>query len=79
MEGCEEYKHNIKANYDDAFWESTIVTDFDLVCSYDYIPVMTKMFFFSGFAVGTIVSGIVSDILGRKKSILIFSIFLFIM
>jgi len=59
--------------YDESFWEETIVSEWDLVCGSSGLPVVSKMVFFSGFAVGTFVAGIVSDIWGRKRSILLFS------
>jgi len=62
-----------KYAYDDTFWEETIVSEWDLVCGSSSLPVISKMVFFSGFAVGTFVAGIVSDIWGRKRSILLFS------
>lgn len=77
VDGCLEYKHDITSNGGE-FWESTIVTDFDLVCSSIDIPVMFKMLFFSGFAAGTILAGILSDMWGRKRSIFIFSMVLLV-
>lgn len=62
-----------KYSYDESFWEETIVSEWDLVCSSSGLPVVSKMVFFSGFAVGTFVAGLVSDIWGRKRSILLFS------
>ena len=59
--------------YNQSFWQETIVSEWDLVCSLSSLPVVSKMIFFSGFAVGTFVAGIVSDIWGRKRSILLFS------
>ena len=59
--------------YNQSFWEETIVSEWDLVCGSSGLPVISKMIFFSGFAVGTFVAGIVSDIYGRKRSILLFS------
>jgi len=59
--------------YNQSFWEETIVSEWDLVCGSSGLPVMSKMIFFSGFAVGTFVAGIVADIYGRKRSILLFS------
>ena len=49
------------------------MSEWDLVCDSSGLPVMSKMIFFSGFAVGTFVAGIVADIYGRKRSILLFS------
>ena len=49
------------------------MSEFNLVCEDSYLPTIAKMIFFSGFALGTFVAGIVSDIWGRKRSILLFS------
>ena len=44
------------------------------MCQDSYLPTMAKMIFFSGFAVGTFVAGLVSDAYGRKKAIILFSL-----
>ena len=46
---------------------STVTTEWDLVCQDSSLNVLAKMIFFSGFAVGTFLAGIVSDIWGRKR------------
>ena len=53
--------------YDTDFWARTVTTEWDLVCQDSQLPVLAKMIFFSGFAVGTFLAGIVSDIWGRKR------------
>ena len=50
-----------------SFWEETVTTEWDLVCQDSSLNVLAKMIFFSGFAVGTFLAGIVSDIWGRKR------------
>lgn len=58
---CSRYR------YDTSFWERTVTTEWDLVCQDSSLNVLAKMIFFSGFAVGTFLAGIVSDIWGRKR------------
>ena len=58
---CSRYR------YDTSFWEETVTTEWDLVCQDSSLNVLAKMIFFSGFAVGTFLAGIVSDIWGRKR------------
>ena len=60
--------------YDHSFWAATLVTEFDLVCDRASFPVLAKMIFFSGFGVGTFLSGLVSDTWGRRRAILLFSV-----
>ena len=59
---CSNYSH------DTSFWVRTVTTEFQLVCEDSSLTVMAKMIFFSGFAVGTFLAGLVSDIWGRKRS-----------
>jgi len=61
-------------SFDKSFWIETVVSEFGLVCENSYLPTIAKMIFFSGFAIGTFVAGIVSDIWGRKRAILVFSL-----
>ena len=65
---CNNYSFN------NSFWIETVISEFDLVCENSYLPTIAKMIFFSGFALGTFVAGIVSDIWGRKRAILVFSL-----
>jgi len=60
--------------FDHSTWKQTVISEFDLVCGRSSVPVIAKMIFFSGFAVGTFVAGIVSDMFGRKRSIALFSL-----
>lgn len=63
-----------KFEFDHSVWSETVISEFGLVCGSSSLPVIAKMFFFSGFAVGTFVAGIVSDVFGRKRSIALFSL-----
>lgn len=60
---CSEYA------FDHSFWETTIITEFDLVCEKKALPYLAKSIIFSGLALGSFVSGLVSDRFGRKKAI----------
>lgn len=60
--------------FDNTDWMETIISEWDLVCEEAYLPVIAKMIFFSGFAVGTFVAGLVSDVWGRQRSIMVFSL-----
>ena len=60
--------------FDNTEWMETIISEWDLVCEESYLPVIAKMIFFSGFAVGTFVAGLVSDVWGRQRSIMVFSL-----
>jgi len=60
---CSEYV------FDHTFWETTIITEYDLVCEKSALPYLAKMVIFSGLALGSFVSGLVSDRFGRKKAI----------
>ncbi|XP_072028153.1 organic cation transporter protein-like [Amphiura filiformis] len=46
--------------------ETTIVTDFDLICDYDLSGETVQSVLFGGVLVGAIISGQLSDIVGRK-------------
>jgi len=61
--GCVNY------DFDHDFWESTMVTEWDLVCEKSWLKTLAKMLLFTGFALGTFCSGLVSDRFGRKLAI----------
>jgi len=61
--GCIDYK------FDDEFWVSTMVTEWDLVCEKSWLKTLAKMLLFTGFALGSFGSGLVSDRYGRKVAI----------
>ena len=51
-----------------------MLSEWDLVCDSSYLPVLAKIIFYSGFGVGTFLAGVVSDVWGRKISMLLFSL-----
>jgi len=63
-----------KFSFDKSFWDETVLSEWELVCGSSYLPVLAKIIFYSGFGVGTFLAGLVSDVWGRKISILLFSL-----
>merc|ERR1719278_919166 len=61
--GCVDYE------FDHDFWVSTMVTEWDLVCERSWLKTLAKMLLFTGFALGSFCSGLVSDRYGRKVAI----------
>lgn len=61
--GCVNY------DFDDSFWKSTMITEWDLVCENSWLKTLAKMLLFTGFALGSFCSGLVSDRFGRKTAI----------
>ena len=53
--GCVDYE------FDDSFWVSTMVTEWDLVCENTWLKTLAKLLLFTGFALGSFCSGLVSD------------------
>jgi len=53
--------------------KSSLVTEFNLVCDREYHKVLNETLYFLGIAIGMCL-GVVADVIGRKKSIIIFSI-----
>ncbi|KAL1250954.1 hypothetical protein QQF64_018750 [Cirrhinus molitorella] len=53
--------------YDKGTYISTIVSEWDLVCSNDWRAPMTSSLFFCGVLTGSVISGQMSDRFGRKK------------
>merc|ERR1719219_325591 len=61
--GCQDYE------FDHDFWVSTMVTEWDLVCEKAWLKTLAKLLLFTGFALGSFCSGLVSDRFGRKTAI----------
>ncbi|XP_033955581.1 organic cation/carnitine transporter 2-like isoform X3 [Pseudochaenichthys georgianus] len=53
-------------SYSKDIYQSTLVSEFDLVCSDQWKPPFTSTAFFLGFLVGSFISGQLSDRFGRK-------------
>ena len=53
--GCVDYE------FDHDFWVSTMVTEWDLVCENAWLKTLAKLLLFTGFALGSFCSGLVSD------------------
>merc|ERR1719228_3134456 len=66
--GCQNY------GFDDDFWKATMISEFGLVCENAWMKTFAKMLLFSGFALGSFCSGLVSDRFGRKTAIWITSV-----
>lgn len=63
---CSEYI------YDTSVYKSTTIQEFDLVCQNAWIADLTTSLYYAGFGIGGIVSGILSDIYGRKPVLIAF-------
>ncbi|CAG5865859.1 unnamed protein product [Menidia menidia] len=74
QEGCED-----GWIYSTEYYQSTVVTEFDLVCSEQWKRPLTSLVYFLGGLCGCFASGIISDRFGRKPvlfgSVAILSIF----
>ncbi|XP_054752660.2 organic cation transporter protein-like [Lytechinus pictus] len=51
--------------YDDSQYETTTVTDFDLVCGKGDLTQVSQSIYYGGFLAGSIFFGILSDVIGR--------------
>jgi len=60
--GCVDF------GFDDT-WEATMITEWDLVCDRSWLKTLAKLLLFTGFALGSFCSGLVSDRFGRKTAI----------
>ncbi|XP_069100955.1 organic cation transporter protein-like isoform X2 [Argopecten irradians] len=62
--------------YDKSVFLETIVTENDLVCDSNLVPVYIQMVIYGGSFCGSLLQGIVADSIGRKKTICMSLIFL---
>ncbi|XP_071942421.1 organic cation transporter protein-like [Antedon mediterranea] len=53
--------------YDRSRYDSTIVSEFDLVCEDSYLVSLASSLYLAGFFVGSILFGLLCDFLGRRK------------
>ena len=58
--------------YDHSTFDSTIITDFDLVCENGSMKNFAQSIFFGGLMIGVFISGWVSDFFGRKPTLSMF-------
>ena len=66
--GCVDYE------FDHEFWQATMITEWDLVCENSWLKTLAKLLLFTGFALGSFCSGLVSDRYGRKVAIWVSSV-----
>ena len=59
-------------DYDNSWYINTISQKFDLVCDEAILTKVASSTFFAGTGVGVFIAGLLSDKIGRKKTILIF-------
>ncbi|CAL4074588.1 unnamed protein product [Meganyctiphanes norvegica] len=57
--------------FDNSTFHSTIVTEFNLTCSSDWEIKAAQSVFFGGILVGSFLFGFISDLIGRKATIMI--------
>ncbi|XP_041462835.1 organic cation transporter protein-like isoform X1 [Lytechinus variegatus] len=60
--------------YDDSQYESSTVSDFDLVCGSEDLTQVSQSIYYGGYLAGSILFGILSDIIGRWWSLLLSNI-----
>ncbi|XP_022250799.1 solute carrier family 22 member 21-like isoform X1 [Limulus polyphemus] len=56
--------------YDNSFYTSTIIDEWDLVCENDWLPSMSTSLYMGGFMTSVFISGQLSDRYGRRPIIL---------
>ncbi len=59
-------------DYDNSWYLNTIAQKFDLVCDEAILNKVASSTFFAGTGVGVFIAGLLSDKIGRKRTILIF-------
>ncbi|XP_053615863.1 organic cation transporter protein-like [Plodia interpunctella] len=64
------YKDCVNYEYDTSPMDSTIISEWDLVCERNWLASFTQMVLQSGILIGSIVFGFLSDRYGRKKTFL---------
>ncbi|KAJ8032180.1 Solute carrier family 22 member 6-A [Holothuria leucospilota] len=78
---CEEYVNSSVSKetqpcsngweYDTELFGESITSEWDLVCSKDYLPDLSQSILLAGFAAGSIIAGQTADKYGRKPTILV--------
>ncbi|XP_046583399.1 organic cation transporter protein-like [Haliotis rubra] len=57
--------------YDDSVFKNTVVTELNMVCGTRALRSLANSILFAGLLFGSLVFGIISDLCGRKKSVLL--------
>lgn len=65
-----ELKSCTSWEWDKSVFGKTIISEWDLVCDRNYLNTIAEMLFLFGIAVGGVVSGMISDRFGRKKTLI---------
>ena len=65
-------------DYDESWYLNTLKQKFDLVCDRDILSGVGSSTFFIGTGVGVFIAGLLSDKIGRKKTLLIFIVLFFL-
>ncbi|KAJ8314448.1 hypothetical protein KUTeg_006598 [Tegillarca granosa] len=55
--------------YDDSIFKSTFTAEQNIVCEQSYKQTLAKTMFFAGVLVGAFALGVLSDVIGRKKTL----------
>ncbi|XP_006879221.1 PREDICTED: solute carrier family 22 member 16 [Elephantulus edwardii] len=55
--------------YDHSKWESTVVTEWDLVCHREWLAKLIQPVFMLGVLLGAVISGYLSDRVGRRRTL----------
>lgn len=61
-----------KWDYDTSMFQNTLMQKFDLVCEDKIMTKIGSFVFFAGTGVGVFIAGLLSDKIGRKKTLLVF-------